>query len=164
MLDRQAIKNAWSGYFNGYDKGYWITLNSRWKVSSIADPRVRNQFLNLEPHVQKFVHKLNKHCYGRSYMREEKSKLKVLAAYEVGKVDGLIHCHIIAAHDGSTDRTTDEINLFSKLKWNQIHGAWGRDQFVDVDAVDDVNDRLWYVAKQTQQLQRLIGESNIAIY
>lgn len=164
MLDRQTIKNAWSGYFNGCDKGYWITLNSRWKVSSITDPRVRNQFLNLEPHVQKFVHKLNKHCYGRSYLREEKSKLKVLAAYEVGQADGLIHCHIIAAHDGSTDRTTDEINLFSKLKWNQIHGAWGRDQFVNVAAVDDVNDRLWYVTKQTQQLQRLIGESNIAIY
>lgn len=147
MLDRQMIKNAWSGYFSGCDKGYWITLNSRWKVSSINDPRVRNQFLNLEPHVQKFVHKLNKHCYGRSYLREENSKLKVLAAYEVGRTDGLIHCHIIAAHEGTTDRTTEEISSFSKWKWNQIHKTWGRDQFINVAAVDDVNDRLWYATK-----------------
>lgn len=164
MLGRQTIKDAWSEYFKGYDKGCWITLNSRWRVSSITDPRLRNQFLNLEPHVQKFVHKLNKYCYGRSYLREEQSKLKVLAAYEVGQEDGLIHCHIIAAHEGSTDRTTDEIRLFSKWKWHQIHGTWGRDQFVNVAALDDVNDRIWYVAKQSHQLQRLIGECNIAIY
>jgi len=164
MLDRQTIKDAWSEYFSDHRKGYWITLNSRWNVSSIADHRVRRQFLNLEPHVQKYIHKLNKYCYGRSYLREENSKLKVLAAYEVGPTDGLIHCHIIAAHEGSTDRTTEEISSFSKWKWSQIHGTWGRDQFVNVNAVDDVNDRLWYAAKQSEQYQRLFDESNIAIY
>lgn len=162
MLDRQTLTDAWTGYFDGYNHGYFITLNSKMRVDGTTDHRANNKHIKLDTMVQDFVNRLNQKCFGRRYERkEEGARLKCLVGYEVGLIDGLIHCHLLAAHDGSVRPTTDDIRQIAHRKWDDVCGTWGRKQFVDVAELDNIRDRIWYLTKQTTQYQRQFGEFNI---
>ncbi len=164
MLDRQKLTDAWLNRFYGFDKGYWISLNSKIRVQGLADPKLPDRLIKFEPMVEKFIHHINEKCYGRRYQKDPNARLTCLAGYEVGEFDGLVHCHIIAAHDGSTDRTLEEIKEISKWKWDGICNTGGSEQFVRVDDVGDVKGRLWYLVKQACTMERIHKVSNLSLY
>ena len=164
MLDRQKLTDAWYKRFDGLDKGYWISLNSKIRVEGLADPRLPDRLMKFEPMVEKFIHQINEKCFGRRYIKDPSIRLTCLAGYEVGKVDGLVHCHIIAAHDGGTDRTVEEIREISKRKWDGICNTNGSQQFVHVDEVENVQSRLWYLTKQACEMERVHKVSNLSLY
>lgn len=162
MLDRQTLTDAWTGYFDGYHHGYFITLNSKMRVDGTTDHRANNKHIKLDTMVQDFVNRLNQKCFGRRYERKEHgARLKCLAGYEIGSIDGLIHCHLLAAHDGSVQRTTDDIRQIAHRKWDDVCGTWGRESFVKVDELDNIRHRIWYLTKQSTTYQRQFGEFNI---
>jgi hypothetical protein len=162
MLDRQTLTDAWTAYFDGYKHGYFISLNSKMRVEGREDKRAYTKHIKLDTMVQEFVHRLNQKCYGRRYDRKEDgARLKCLAGYEIGSIDGLIHCHLLAAHDGSVTRDTEKIRNIAHQKWDDVCGTWGRTQFVDVADLDNIQDRIWYLTKQSTNYQRQFGEFNI---
>lgn len=165
VLDRQQLTDAWSKRFDGLDQGYWITLNSKIHVKGLDDPHIPGKFIEFSRLVEKFIDQTNEYCYGRQYLnRKQDCKLTCLVGYEVGKIDGMVHCHIIAAHNGSTDRTVDDLKNIAILKWRGICNTGSSTQFVDVDAVGNVHDRIWYMAKQTTNHQRMFGEFNLSLH
>lgn len=162
MLDRQTLTDAWRSHFKGYDHGYFITLNSKMRVDGTDDRRAHTKHIKLDTMVQDFVNCLNKKCFGRRYDRKEiNAKLKCLVGYEVGSVDGLIHCHLIAAHDGSVVRTSDEILKIARATWKGICRTGKSKSFVHVADLDKISDRIWYLTKQSTDYQRRFGELNI---
>lgn len=165
MLERQQITDAWTERFKGLNDGYWISLNSKIRVTGHNDPRIPNKFIEFSSKVEKFIDQINEHCYGRKYLhRTPGAKLTCLVGYEVGTVDGLVHCHIVAAHDGSTNRSVNDLIRVSMLKWSAICNTNGSKQFVDVDAIENVKDRIWYMTKQSTNHQRLFGELNLSFH
>ncbi len=165
MLDRQQLTKEWTKRFAGLNQGYWISLNSKIRVKGRNDPRIQDRFIEFGGMVGKFVDHINEHCYGRKFLRKEPdAKLTCLVGYEVGNVDGLVHCHIAAAHDGKTNRTVSDIRDMSIWKWSGIANTKGNKQFVDVSEIGNINDRIWYMTKQTTEHQRMFGEFNLSLY
>jgi len=165
MLGRQQLSDAWTDHFDGLNDGYWISLNSKIRVSGRGDSRIESKFIEFGGKVGKFIDQINEYCYGRKYLHKTPgAKLTCLVGYEVGNVDGLVHCHIAAAHDGSTNRTLSDLIRVSMLKWSAICNTDGSKQFVDVDAIGSVSDRIWYMTKQSSNHQRLFGDMNISLY
>ncbi|MBM4180064.1 MAG: hypothetical protein FJ209_00730 [Betaproteobacteria bacterium] len=165
MLSRQVLANAWSKRFAGLNDGYWISLNSKIHVKGRHDHAIQDKFIKFEGMVSKFIDHMNGQCFGRKYVRREhEAKLTCLVGYEVGDVEGLIHCHIAAAHNGSTNRTVDDVRRISKWKWQKICKTNGSEQFVDVDGIGNIHDRIWYMTKQSEQHQRLFGEFNFSLH
>jgi hypothetical protein len=161
---RQKITDAWCERIAGLNKGFWITLNSKMRVENIFDPAIQDRLTKFEPKVAKFIHHINEKCFGRRYRRDPNAKLTCLVGYEVGKVDGLIHCHILALHDGSTRRTLEEIKEISKWKWHGISSTNGREQFVKVEDEGNIRGHVWYMAKQSKIIDEQHKMSNICIY
>lgn len=163
-LSRQEMTDAWSERFESLDKGYWISLNSKIRVKSPQDPKTPNKFIEFGGMVEKFVEQINDYCYGRRYLKVPEAKLTCLVAYEIGDSEGLVHCHIIAAHDGSTNRSVSDVERVSRKKWAAIARTDGSIQFVHVADLGSVKDRIWYMTKQTTNHQRLFGETNLSLY
>lgn len=165
MLDRQEITDAWVKRFNGLNQGYWITLNSKIRVAGHDDPRTPGKFIECGAMVEKFIGHINEYCYGRKFLRGTPgAKLTCLVAYEVGAVDGLVHCHILAAHGGSTNRTVNDLIKVATFKWSTICSTGGSKQFVDVDDIGSIKDRIWYMTKQTNSHYRLFRDFNITLH
>lgn len=163
MLDRQTLTNSLVRDFQDYPFGYWITLNTHWHVLDHADRRTITYFDYLDPKVSRFIHRLNQKCFGRRYARKEQdARLKCLAAFEVGASDGLIHCHILAAHDGSVRHELDDVRRIAHEEWEDIYESKGGRQFVHVDPLENARDRIWYMTKRSEAHQRLYrGALNI---
>ena len=165
MLTRQELTNTWSKRFAGMDHGYWITLNSKIRVQDRYDRHIPNKFIEFGGMVEQFIDLINERCYGRRYIRHEpNARLTSLVSYEVGNEDGLVHCHILAAHDGSTNRTVEDLKRVSIWKWSGLCNTEGSTQFVDVDAIGNIHDRIWYMTKQSENHQRLFGEFNLSLH
>jgi hypothetical protein len=165
MLGHQQLTKEWAKRFQGLDQGFWISLNSKIHVNGRYDSRIPGKFIEFDGMVGKFIDHMNEHCYGRKYLRKEPdAKLTCLVGYEVGNFDGLVHCHIVAAHDGKTNRSVSDIKKASIWKWSGIANTKGSKQFVDVSEIGDINDRIWYLTKQATEHQRMFGESNLSLY
>jgi len=72
--------------------------------------------------------------------------------------------HIVAAHDGSTNRSVSDVDQFTQRKWSRFYSFDGSDKFTDVANLDDVRDRVWYLAKQSVLFQRVHGELNVTLH
>lgn len=162
IIQRQTLTNVWSDRFADFRKGYFLTLNSKMQVDSIYDSTVMNKVSILKTKVQRIVGHLNEYCYGRRYLRREQdAELLCLAFFEVGEKTQMVHAHLVAAHNGSTDRSVDEVHRFTNRKWKTEYQYSGNTTFVDVATIDVVKDRIWYCTKQSVIFQRVHGEGNI---
>ena len=120
------------------DNGFFITLNTMTKDKIKFDVQLR-----------KLAHKLNDYCYGRSYERKEK-QLKIIASIETGKLNGLLHAHLIVSFVDVHKRSIQEVNAHIRKHWYALIGLG--DPFgsmVDVRVVGNLNERIKYLVKDT---------------
>lgn len=165
ILDRQQLTNIWSAHLHRFNSGYWITLNSKKQVSSFTDQTLNHKIIRFSSEIDKFVGFLNEFCYGRQYLKHRPgARLACLAGYEVGNEDGMIHAHIVAAHDGSTDRSVSDVARFTNRKWSSFYRFDGSTTFVDVACVGNIKNRVWYITKQAEAFQRLHGDFNLTLH
>lgn len=161
-MDRKTLTNEWSRYFHGFDYGYWITLNSTMRADSPEDQYIPRKYARLTDLVDAFVLRLNHNCFGRRFERgEEGARLKGLMACETGKKDGMIHCHLIAAHDGSVTRSLPKIREIVTENWNKVNGFVMSESATTVEAIDNIRDRVWYCTKQSTNYQFRFNTTNI---
>lgn len=162
-IDRNTLTNQLMRWLSPNDQGYFITLNSRVVLQGQSDPRFEHAVFAMRPMVVKAMVFLKEHCFGNSYRRDQdESRLKCIISYEVGSDEHRLHAHIVAAHDGSTDRDCNSVGNLLSRKWTKLLGFNGQpSNFVHVDYLDIARDRVWYATKQARYLSRLNGISNI---
>lgn len=162
-IDRNRLTDQLMHWLLPNEQGYFITLNSRVVLEGQSDPRFENEAFAMQSKVVKAMSFLKEHCFGNSYRRNhDESRLKCIVSYEIGRVENRLHAHIVAAHDGSTDRDCDSVASFLSRKWPKLLGFRRQpNKFVDVEPVDIARDRVWYVTKQARYLSRLNGISSI---
>ncbi|MCX7144080.1 MAG: hypothetical protein NT123_24180 [Proteobacteria bacterium] len=171
FLDRQQITDLWTDDFDGLNDGYWITLNSKNRVKNFTDPLVKYKLSNLAVQVGKYVMQLNEYCYRRQYLkRRPGAELRCLVGYEIGDKDDpnrdgqMLHAHIVAAHDGSTNRTVSDVERITRTKWSKFQKFAPDGNFIHVEDLDNVRDRVWYISKQAVAFQRWHGgELNVML-
>ncbi|WP_435626431.1 hypothetical protein [Candidatus Ferrigenium straubiae] len=142
-MDKNKLISDLSSEFSIDSKGYFITLNA-----------FKNDVIQFEQDLSKIAHKLNDFCYSRAYKRKEK-RLKIIAAIETGKVDGMLHAHLIVALQDETDRTLPEMNSYVRKHWYKTIGFF--DHFgtmVDVQDIGEAAGRIAYIVKDTNYLLR----------
>lgn len=163
-LTRQAITDAWHERLSGLNHGYWITLNGKERIQNHGNSQEIYKIDRFEAKVNNYLFKLNEFCFGRRFLRGEAgAKLLCLVGYEIGDEDGLVHAHVLGLHDGCTNRTTDDVSLFSQRKWSWHYDMSGSTRFVEVLDAGITRSRIWYMTKQSEKFQYQYGESNIAI-
>ena len=121
------------------DNSLFITLNT-----------TTNDRIKFEEQLSKIAHKLNDFCYGRSYERNEK-KLNIIASIETGKINGILHAHLIVTFVYDSKRTLQEINAYVRKHWSLLIGVdnpFG--SMVDVRMIGELSDRVSYLVKDTQ--------------
>jgi hypothetical protein len=120
------------------DNSLFVTLNTMTKDNIKFDVQLR-----------KIAHKLNDYCYGRSYKRKEK-QLKIIAATETGKLNGLLHAHLIVSFPDENRRSIQEINAYIRRHWYALIGLGNPfGTMVDVRRIGDLNERVKYLVKDT---------------
>jgi len=165
ILNRQELTNIWTKRFEKFNEGYFITLNSKKAVSSLFDYRAPLRIIELDAEMQNIHNHLNEFCFGRKFLRHEVgSRLNCLAAYEIGTENGMIHAHILAAHDGTTNRSVSEVTKHLNAKWGKVYQFDGSNSFVNVQELGRASDRIWYMTKQSEHFQRRFGELNLTMH
>lgn len=161
--DRNRLTNELVRWLSPNDQGYFITLNSLTVLDGQHDQRFEQATDAMQPKVVKAMRFLKEHCFGNYYRRNhDDSRLKCLISYEVGRDGNRLHAHIVAAHDGSTDRSCQSVANFLLRKWTKLLGVEGHSSgFVHVVPVDVARDRVWYVTKQARFLSRWNGISSL---
>lgn len=137
-MDKNKLISDLSSEFSADSRGYFITLNA-----------VKNDKIQFEQDLSNIAHKLNDFCYGRAYKRKEK-RLKIIGGIENGKENGILHAHLIVAHQGETDRTLPEVNSYVRKHWYKTIGFF--DHFgtmVDVQDIGEAAGRIGYIVKDT---------------
>lgn len=165
IKDQRTLVDTFSRVLKGLDKGYWITLNSDKSVSGLDDKCLDSRITDFEPKVIQFISELNEYCYGRQFLKKRPgAKLNCVGAFEVGNHERLLHVHIVAGHNGSTNRSIPDIQKFSSSAWNRI-GQFKKhlNTRVRVEDIGTVSARIWYMTKQSVEFQRWQdGRDNIS--
>lgn len=121
------------------NSGYFVTLNT-----------LKCDRIQFEADLRKLAHKLNGYCYGRSYERKEK-ELKIVAGIETGKVDSILHAHLIIQLQYETTRTLLEIDSYIRKNWCQLIGIsdipFG--SMINVQHLGETSGRVAYIVKDT---------------
>lgn len=160
--DRNTLTNQLVRWLSPNEQGYFITLNSLVTLNDATDPRFEQELHRLQPLVCKVIGFLKEHCFGNEYIRtHDECRLKCVIAYEVGHETHRLHAHILAAHDGSTNRDCYSVSRFFRRKWPKLVGASHPRGLVHVTPADIPRDRIWYMTKQTQFISRWHSESSI---
>lgn len=155
-IDRNRLTDQLMRWMSPNDQGYFITLNSLSVLNGHTDPRFERVTFALQPKVVKAMSFLKEHCFGNGYRRyHDESRLKCLVSYEVGSDKNRLHAHIVAAHNGETDRDCDSVARFLDRKWAKLlRLEYNASSFVHVAPIDLLRDRVWYVTKQAGFLAR----------
>ncbi len=162
FIERQTLTDVWADWLKDFREGYFVTLNSKIYLESKYDPNIHQRISILKPKVKKVVGHLNEYCYGRKYLRSEQdAELRCLAFFEVGAEKGMLHAHLVAAHNGSTNRSIVDVQRFINRKWKTQYQYSGDTKFVDVAPIGTAKDRIWYCTKQSELFQRKHGDGNI---
>jgi hypothetical protein len=165
ILSRQELTDAWTNFHKKSCAGYWITLDSKMRVESQTKSNVVPKLIRFEGEIDQYVAKLNEYCYGARFLRREpNARLTCVVSYEIGKEDGLIHAHILAGHDGSTNRSVDQVERFTYRKWQNFYDFSGSDQCLFVESIGNPHDRIWYMTKQSEELQKRFGLFNVTVH
>lgn len=194
---RQQLINQWTKYFDSVTTGYWITLNTKFFFDEPKDYGVYDAVSDLNSEVGKYCHSLNRYCYGRRNERNDpNTRLSILSCYEIGSDDDIqlittatytrqkarkmLHAHLLVGHDGSTNRTTDEVLAFTVRKWATPYrildpryrrtAGWKKtavhpgNTFVDVQHLGCIQGRIAYMTKQANEFQYGFGEHNLTLH
>lgn len=121
------------------DNNLFITLNS-----------ITNDKVKFEEQLRKISHKLNDFCYGRSYERKEK-QLKIIGSIETGKINNILHAHLIVGFDSETRRPMASIDNYVRTHWSVLIGIENKfGSMIDIRPVGNINKRIEYMTKDTQ--------------
>ncbi len=122
-----------------YKRGLFVTLNSITKDEFKFDGQLDN-----------LIHWLRDYCYGRSYS-VDKSRLRVVGAFEVGTFNQGLHAHLVIMHSSDTNRTADQIEAFIRRKWYVLTGgndkAHEHGSLVNVQNVGTLEGGIKYLTK-----------------
>jgi hypothetical protein len=163
-IDRNELTDQLEGWLGYQQKGYFISLNSVVTLDDMTDQRLRERLQCFEAQVGKLMGFLKEHCFGRRYLRsQDQTCLKCVIGMEIGNENGRLHAHIVAAHDGSTQRDLASIQRFIAHKWAKLMKVDHEQSFTHVEDMDVPRDRLWYITKQSSTIARWHdGMSNIS--
>lgn len=128
-----------SSWLAATSNGYFITLNT-----------LKKDRIQFEVELRKIAQKLNDFCFGRAYRRREK-QLKIIAGIESGKVDEILHAHLIVQFPHETKRTLFEIDSFIRKNWCRQIGIANISQgsMVNVQHLGSAEGRIGYIIKDT---------------
>lgn len=138
MNTEQVIAEI-SSWLSAENKGYFITLNT-----------LKKDKIQFEQELRKIAHKLNGFCFGRAYERKEK-ELKIIAGIESGKVDDILHAHLVVSLPHETKRTLFEIDSYVRKSWCGLIGIANVPQgsMVNVQHLGEDAGRIAYIVKDT---------------
>lgn len=123
----------------GYKRGLFVTLNS-----------ITNDEFKFDGQLETLIHWLRGYCYGRSYS-VDKSRLRVVGAFEVGTVNQGLHTHLVIMYNSDTNRTADQIEAFIRRKWYVLTGGNNKankhGSLVNVQNVGTLGGRIKYFTK-----------------
>ena len=77
-------------------------------------------------------------------------RLKIIASIETGRLNGLLHAHLIVSFVDKNKRSIQEINAHIRKHWYALIGL--DDPFgtmVDVRRIGELNERIKYLVKDT---------------
>jgi hypothetical protein len=166
-MDRNELTDQLERWLDYQQKGYFITLNSVVTLNDMTDQRLREQHHRFEAQVVKLMCFIKEYCFGRRYLRTQDQEcmkyMKCVIGMEIGSKNGRLHAHIVAAHDGSTQRDLASVQRFIAHKWVKIINVDHEQSFTHVENMDVARDRLWYITKQSNTISRWHdGMSNIS--
>lgn len=163
--NRNQLTDAIIQWIGSRQHGYYITLGTQHFLKSQTDTRLQDCIDDAHPKVSKLMGFLKEYCYGNTFRStRDDNLLKCVISYEVGDSANQLHAHIVAAHDGTTDRSCRAINDFITRKWSKLIGlTYRQDEFVHVAPIDVARDRVWYGTKQTAFISRWHHVSNISL-
>ena len=163
-MDRNELTDQLEGWVGLRQHGYFISLNSVVTLDDMSDQRLREQHQRFEAHVAKLMGFIKEYCFGRRYLRtQDQACMKCVIGIEIGNENGRLHAHIVAAHDGSTQRDLASIQRFIAHKWAKLMKVDHEQSFTHVEDIDVARDRLWYITKQSSTIARWHdGMSNIS--
>lgn len=151
----------WAAYLKDHSHGFFITLNTNRHLPNGLTPRVKDELLALDRPTQHIISDLRRFCLGR-HCNALKGSIRSVAAYEVGTKSGLLHVHILFAHDGCVERSGDAIaNRLRNDCPARTFGKWSFTSDIDVKALGNVATRLEYMHKQTGEIAFATDEYNI---
>lgn len=128
-----------NNWFGTGENGFFVTLNGITK-----DP------IQFEADLVKFSKHLNEFCYGRSFLNGSK-RLKVGGGIEVGKLNQMLHTHLVIKWDDDMRRTTNQIHLHIRKNWYGIlkqSNIFGN--MVNAVDINVIETRISYALKDTQ--------------
>ncbi len=138
-MDRASLTSEVSSWISGSNNGYFITLNT-----------INKDKISFEQDLSKIAHKLNDYVYGRNYRRNFK-RLKIIAGIETGKENGILHAHLVVAHQGETNRQLFDINCYLRRHWYKLIGLNDYDgSMVNIQKIGDSDSRITYILKDTK--------------
>ena len=164
MMDRNELTDQLEGWVGQRQHGYFISLNSVVTLNDMTDQRLREQHQRFEAQVAKLMGFIKEYCFGRRYLRtQDQACMKCVIGVEIGNENGRLHAHIVAAHDGSTQRDLASVQRFIAHKWAKLMKVDHEQSFTHVENMDVTRDRLWYITKQSSTIARWHdGMSNIS--
>jgi hypothetical protein len=137
-IDKNTLVSDVTSWMPVSRTGYFITLNARTK-----------EWVCFEQDLKKIAHNLNHFIYGRAYERQEKT-LKIIGGIETGKVDGILHAHLIVALQGETNRKLPDVNMYIRKHWYKLIGLHDHNgSMVDVQDIGNPEERISYISKDT---------------
>lgn len=159
FYSQDEVVSAWSTRLATEQHGFFITLNTRHCVDSYSDKKTHQHLEMCEPIIGEISKRLNQYCFGRRCERgEANSRLTIIPMREIGAETGRVHIHLLAMHDGSVRRTTEQVQNFVAAQWKKMFGTSHGSSQVDVRPVENVEKLLRYVTKQVELQQRRFGE------
>lgn len=141
---KQQIVNEIYEEAKKYETRYFLTLNAL----------TRDQ-ISFETNLGKLSHRLNKYCYGRSYIKRKK-RLRILGYIEQGELNLGLHIHLIVMHNNDTKRSFEDINTYIRKNWYWLIKARGTSfgNLVDLQLVREIKNVLRYITKTFYSNQR----------
>ena len=164
QLTRKQIVQSWKERLtkHGQTQGFFITLDTNKTSIAENNARVQNRMIDLTPKVRLFLKRLDEYCYRRRLnMKEEHLHLVTPFSYEVGTGNGLLHFHILAAHNGSVKRSAEEVEMWAHHNWEKLCGSRMPSTSVHVRDIGNIEKTLRYMTKQTNKLSWNSGELNM---
>nr|SPS05743.1 protein of unknown function [Candidatus Nitrotoga fabula] len=156
---KNQLKKWVMGHIKGFNYGYFLTIDTIYTTGTHnIDEKLLTDFAEETRGIFRAV---NIFSYGRSFQREEqlkesgtpilRNKLHEVTAYEISK-GGRLHLHSILLHDGSCNRTVDQIedHLRESCTYNR-HTRLAGNNALDVRPYDvsRKNNLIDYMLKST---------------
>lgn len=142
-MDKDLLIYEMSKWSSTEKYGYFITLDGMTKDK-----------IKFEQDLSLISHKLNDYCFGRSYKRKDK-RLKIIAGIENGRLNGILHAHLVVTFDEQMNRSINEIDRHVRKHWYSLIGlknSYG--SMVDIRYMGNLNERIAYITKDTNYLMQ----------